>query len=52
MNRFKLTNELNMDVTISKQEIINTFHCIFYANESNHSGPPNFYNGVPTHKNS
>ncbi|MDX9964142.1 CmcI family methyltransferase [Desulfobacter postgatei] len=51
MNRFKLTNEFNMDITISKQEIINAFHCIFYANESNHSGPPNLYNGVPIHKN-
>jgi cephalosporin hydroxylase len=51
MNRFVLKNTGDLDVTICKKEIIDTFHCIYYGNENNHSGPAQMYNGVPIHKN-
>ncbi|HFQ81523.1 MAG TPA: hypothetical protein ENK33_09160 [Desulfobacterales bacterium] len=49
MNRLQLTND-GLAVNISKDEIVNAFHCLYYFNESHHSGPPILYHGVPIHK--
>lgn len=51
MSRFQITPALGLAVNISQKEIIDIFHSVFYARESNHTGPPKLYNGVPIHKN-
>jgi len=51
MARFNLNSSLGLSVNIDQAEIVNVFHSIFYARESNHPGPPKLYNGVPIHKN-
>lgn len=49
MNRLQITND-GLAVNISRDEIVNVFHCLYYLNESQHSGPPILYHGVPIHK--
>lgn len=51
MNRLQLNNNNDgLQVNISGDEIVNVFHCLYYLNESRHSGPPILYHGVPIHK--
>jgi cephalosporin hydroxylase len=50
MNRFQFDPSRGLNVQIFNKEITNVFHCLFYANMSNHTGPQLKYNGVPIHK--
>jgi cephalosporin hydroxylase len=50
MSRFELVQH-GLNIQITTEEIVNVFHCLFYANESAHSGPTKKYMGVPIHKN-
>lgn len=40
-----------LNIKLSRAEIIDIYHCQFYAGESTHSGPAKDYMGVPIHKN-
>lgn len=49
MSRLQISND-GLAVNISKDEITNAFHCLFYLNDVDHSGPTISYHGVPIHK--
>lgn len=51
MSRFQLDPNRGLQINLSREESVNVYHSIFYANEGEHSGPPKLYNGVPIHKN-